>query len=54
MTFPAILTATDMLLSAVIGFATALILAFARKSLIVVAIGASLAVLIVETLAGIM
>ena len=54
MTFPSILTSTDMLLSAVIGFVTALILAFAKKSLIVVAIGASCAVLIVETLAGIL
>lgn len=52
MTFPAILSATDMLLSAVIGFATALILAFTRRSLIVVAVGASLAVFLVETLAG--
>ena len=54
MTFPSILTSTDMLLSAVIGFVTALILAFAKKSLIVVAIGASCALLIVETLAGIL
>ena len=53
MTFPSILTATDMLFSAVIGFATALILAFAKKSLLVVAIGASVAVLVVETIAGI-
>ena len=52
MTFPAILSATDMLLSAVIGFATALILAFTRRSLIVVAVGASLAVFLVETVAG--
>lgn len=52
MTFPAILSATDMLLSAVIGFATALILAFTRRSLIVVAVGASLAVFLVEALAG--
>lgn len=52
MTFPAILSATDMLLSAVIGFMTALVLAFTRRSLIVVAIGASLAVFLVETLAG--
>jgi hypothetical protein len=43
-----------MLLSALTGFVTALILAFAKKSLIVVAIGASLAVLIVEALAGIL
>ncbi len=52
MTFPAILSATDMLLSAVIGFMTALVLAFTRRSLIVVAVGASLAVFLVETLAG--
>jgi uncharacterized membrane protein len=43
-----------MVISAVIGFATALILAFAKKSLIVVAIGASCVVLIVETLVGFM
>lgn len=52
MTFPAILSATDMLLSAVISFMTALVLAFTRRSLIVVAVGASLAVFLVETLAG--
>lgn len=54
MTFPAILSATDMLLSAVIGFVTALILAFMKRSLIVVAIGASAAVLVVELVAGMM
>ena len=37
MTFPAILRATDYMLSSVIGFAVALILAFNRKSLLTVA-----------------
>ncbi len=52
MTFPAILGATDMLFSAVVGFATALVLAFMKKSLIIVAIGASAAVFVVELVAG--
>jgi len=37
MTFPAILSATDYLVSSVVGFIVALVLAFNRKSLIVVA-----------------
>lgn len=52
MTFPAILSSTDYVPSACAGFAVALILAFRRQSLIVVACGASLAVLIVEFMIG--
>ncbi len=37
MTFPAILKATDYLISSVVGFAIALILAFNKKSLLTVA-----------------
>lgn len=37
MTFPAILSATDYLVSSIVGFAVALILAFNKKSLITVA-----------------
>ena len=48
MTFPAIISSTDHVSSACVGFAAALLLAFRRKSLIVVACGASAAVLIVE------
>ncbi len=50
MTFPAILTATNSVYSALAGFAAALILAFMRKSLILVAAGASAAVFILELL----
>ncbi|MBR1893177.1 MAG: AzlD domain-containing protein [Lachnospiraceae bacterium] len=50
MTFPAILTATDNIYSAVAGFAVALILAFYRRGLLTVAIGACAAVFIVELL----
>lgn len=48
MTFPAILYATGSMLSAAVGFAVALVLAFFRKSLIVVAAGACGAVLLAE------
>lgn len=48
MTFPAILTATNSVYSALAGFAAALILAFMKKSLIMVAAGASAAVFILE------
>lgn len=54
MTFPAIITSTDFVSSACIGFAAALILAFRRQSLIVVACGASATVLIVELILGFM
>lgn len=48
MTFPAILTATGSVLSAALGFAAALILAFRGKSLLTVAVFASAIVLICE------
>ena len=48
MTFPAILNATDYVLSAVIGFAVALILAFNRRSLLTVAGFSCAAAFIVE------
>ena len=50
MTFPAILTATANIYSAVAGFVVALILAFYRRGLLTVAIGACAAVFIVEFL----
>lgn len=50
MTFPAILASTDQTLSAAMGYAAALILAFRKQSLIVVALGASIAVFAVELL----
>ena len=50
MTFPAILTATGSVISAVLGFAAALILAFRGKSLLTVALFASTAVLLCELL----
>ena len=37
MTFPAILSATDYVISSVVGFAVALVLAFNRRSLLTVA-----------------
>jgi branched-subunit amino acid transport protein len=48
MTFPAILGATDYLLSSVVGFAIALVLAFNKKSLITVAGFSCLAAFVVE------
>ena len=48
MTFPAILTATGSTLSAALGFAAALLLAFRGKSLLTVAVFASAAVLVCE------
>ena len=48
MTFPAILTATGSAISAALGFAAALILAFRGKSLLTVAIIASATVLVCE------
>lgn len=48
MTIPAIFTATGSLISAVAGLAVAIVLAYQRKSLIVVAVGACVAVFIVE------
>ena len=48
MTFPAILSATDYLVSSVVGFAIALLLAFNKKSLLTVAGFACAAAFIVE------
>ncbi|MCD7736242.1 MAG: AzlD domain-containing protein [Lachnospiraceae bacterium] len=48
MTFPAILSATDSVISAAAGFAAALIAAFKEKSLVTVALLACLAVFVVE------
>ena len=48
MTFPAILTATDYVISSVIGFAVAVILALNRKSLLTVAGFACLAAFVAE------
>lgn len=52
MTIPAIFYATSSLYSAVAGLVAALVLAFRRRSLIVVAIGACMAVLIAEGIVG--
>ena len=48
MTFPAILYATGSKISAAAGLVVAILLAYRKKSLIIVASGACLAVLIVE------
>ncbi len=48
MTFPAILTSTGSIISAVVGFAVALIAAYKEKSLVTVALLACCAVFIVE------
>ncbi len=50
MTFPAILSSTDNIYSAVAGFVTALLMAFWGKSLITVALSACAAVFIFEWL----
>lgn len=50
MTFPAILDATENIYSALAGFVAALILAYFRQTLIVVSLGASLCVFLVELL----
>lgn len=50
MTFPAILDSTANTVSAVVGFAVALLLSYMERSLIVVAGGACIAVFIVEML----
>ena len=50
MTFPAILTSTGSVLSASLGFAAALFLAFRGKSLLCVAVCASAVVLACELL----
>lgn len=48
MTFPAILNATDYLISSLVGFLVALVLAFNKKSLLTVAGFSCLAAFIVE------
>lgn len=51
MTFPAILTATDHMISGAAGLIVGVILAFKNKSLIVVAVASAATVFIVEQLA---
>ena len=48
MTFPAILYATDSVISAALGFAVALILSWQKKSMVTVALAACAVVFIVE------
>lgn len=48
MTFPAILTATASVVSAVVGFGVALLVAYREKSLLTVAVWACAAVFVVE------
>ncbi|MBP3633319.1 MAG: AzlD domain-containing protein [Oscillospiraceae bacterium] len=50
MTFPAILYATDHMVSGAVGFAVAVFLALRKKSLIVVAVAACAAVFVTEQL----
>lgn len=50
MTIPAIFYATSSVISAVVGLAVALVLAFAKRSLLTVAVAASAAVYICELL----
>ena len=50
MTFPAILSATENMISGAIGLAVAVVLALRKKSLIVVAVASCAAVFIVEQL----
>lgn len=52
MTFPAILGATASVWSAAIGFAVALILAYRRKSLILVSLASCASVFLVELVTG--
>ncbi len=52
MTFPAILTSTSSILSAVVGFAVALFAAYKEKSLVTVALLACVAVFVVERAAA--
>ena len=52
MTFPAILFATSNVISAAIGFAVALLVAYREKSLLTVALCACVAVFITERLIG--
>ena len=48
MTFPAILSSTDYLISAIVGFAVAILLAYFEKSMILVALAACAAVFVCE------
>ena len=48
MTFPAILYATEHIVSGMIGLAVALVLAYCKKSLILVAVSGSAAVFLTE------
>lgn len=48
MTVPAVFFATDHIITAVVGVAVALVLAFFKKGLLTVAIGASLGVFVAE------
>lgn len=50
MTFPAILYATENMLSGIVGFIVAIVLSLRRKSLIVVAVASCLAVFFTEQL----
>lgn len=50
MTFPAMILATESMISGVVGFAVAGFLAFRKKSMVVVALWACTAVFIVERL----
>lgn len=50
MTFPAILYATGSMVSAAAGLLTAILLAYKRKGLLIVAVGACAAVLVAELL----
>ncbi len=53
MTFPAIVTATDSIVSGIAGFGAAVIAAYKEKSLLTVALIACAAVFIVERIPGI-
>ena len=48
MTFPAILSSTDYLISAIVGFVVAILLAYLEKSMILVALAACAAVFVCE------
>lgn len=53
MTFPAILSASDSMAAATVGFLVALVLAWLRKSLFFVSVSACVVVYILELLMGI-
>lgn len=53
MTFPAILSASDSMVAATVGFLVALVLAWLRKSLFFVSVSACAVVYILEILIGI-